>query len=175
MSPTHIAEFVYVSLAALVSIGFGISHLIRPRFKLYHKVGVIIFVILSLSTCTVNQTAITPENVVIDTWKGLPIIPDGIKDQEDSNSYRYTIDQNISDVKHFYIEQMESRGWVLLGIGDSSTDKVNEAYSLWFCKNYITATVDMLESDGVVIVWLMVQRPGSGFDIRGYPEIRHVA
>lgn len=113
-----------------------------------------VLLLLCLAACTPKQVATSPESTVVSEWKGLPVISGAAEIQESPNSYRYTVDQSLSKVKKFYQQQMPLAGWELLGDGDTSTDQVDEAYTLWFSKGDATATVEVFVANGVTHVGL---------------------
>lgn len=119
------------------------------------RIELIIFILLLLlPSCTLKQVTTTPERMIVNEWNELPIIPDGIKYQEDSTSYSYTTSKSIIDAKDFYKEQMKSMGWDFLDEGDISTNKIDEAFIYWYSKDEVTATVEIFIYNGVVHISL---------------------
>ena len=78
------------------------------------------------------------------TWEDVPIMPNAIEEQSDSQSYTFVINELVDNVNAFYQEEMAKFGWTLL------SGKGNEMQSFMsFTKdgNTIDMTV-VLQLDG---------------------------
>jgi hypothetical protein len=71
--------------------------------------------------------------------------------------YRYMIENvDINTVQDFYENKMQTAGWELLGIADTSAAKTGKGYSLWFAKDQdvVTISVFMKENTTHVLIHL---------------------
>ena len=104
--------------------------------------------------------SLTPTHMAMETWRGLPIFPGSIETNDltaDYPVYQYIIENvDINTVQDFYENQMQTAGWELLGIADTSVTNTGEAYSLWFAKDQdvVTIGVFMKENTTHVLIHL---------------------
>jgi hypothetical protein len=55
-----------------------------------------------------------PSEMTLRTWEDVPIMPNAIDEQSDSQSYTFVINELVDNVNTFYQEEMAKYGWTLL-------------------------------------------------------------
>ena len=122
----------------------------------------------SLPTSTFTpETTITPKSTEITTadvlptpsekplseWEGIPIMPNAIAGDGDSNSYYFTVKSSPDDVQNFYEPAMAQLGWDLFASGQGTT----EALMLFFMKDTATAGISAFPQPDDVVYVLIVK------------------
>ena len=55
-----------------------------------------------------------PSETMLQTWEGVPIMPNASEEQSDSQSYSFVINDLVDNVKTFYQEELGKFGWTVL-------------------------------------------------------------
>ncbi len=72
-------------------------------------------------------------------------------------SYHYTVDADLKSVEGFYLDNLKSSGWELLGKGDASAQDF-EGIVLWFSRGQSIRTIDIWEQDARTHVSIIQDR-----------------
>jgi len=70
-------------------------------------------------------------------WEGIPVMPDAIAGEGDSQGYSFTIMTSSEEVREFYEAEMSSLGWDLFAVGEGETGTA----MLMFMKDSDSATI----------------------------------
>jgi hypothetical protein len=85
-------------------------------------------------------------------WEGIPIMPNAIAGEGDSEGYSFTINASIEEIQKFYETKLAKLGWEMLGSGQGTTDAV----MLIFMKGTDALSVSIIpQPDGIMYVLLV--------------------
>lgn len=102
-----------------------------------------ILVVVLVVSCTANEAGIA-QPTVPSNWQAIPIMPDAVVSNVSApvTGYHYTISTDMKSVEGFYLDEMETIQWELLGKGDTSTQDF-KALALWFAKGEKIVTIEI--------------------------------
>jgi hypothetical protein len=93
-----------------------------------------------------------PSGKPSSVWEGIPIMPDAIAGEGDSQGYSFTINSSPDEVQEFYERELTKLGWSMLGSGIGTTDAV----LLIFTNDTGTLSVSIIpQADGIIYVLLV--------------------
>ena len=134
------------------------------RFSLF---GLLFLGLALLGGCKAqprNSTASmssTPQSTISGWWLGLPVFPNAVASKESPETGVYVVhNARVLEVVDFYKQQMNSDGWELLGIGDTSLKGFGHAYTLWFAKGEEILGIEVFKKGNDVLI--SVRRYKSG-------------
>jgi hypothetical protein len=111
---------------------------------------------ISLATETPSESPSSmPSETTLHTWEDVPLMPNAIEGQGDSQRYTFVVQELVDNVNTFYQEELVKFGWKM------TSGKGNEEQSsMSFTKdgNTIEITV-ILQTDGLTSVTLQKQSP----------------
>lgn len=85
-------------------------------------------------------------------WEGIPIMPDAIAGEGDSEGYSFTIDASLEEVQTFYETKLAKLGWSSFASGQGTTGAV----MLIFMKGTDVLSVSIIpQADGILYVLLV--------------------
>lgn len=90
-----------------------------------------------------------PTGKPITNWEGIPVMPNAIAGDGDSQGYTFTIKATPEEVQKFYEKTMSKLGWNMFASGQGTT----EAILLIFMKGSDTMTISIIpQPDGLMYV-----------------------
>lgn len=93
-----------------------------------------------------------PTGKTASEWEGIPIMPDAIAGEGDSEGYSFTINASIEEIQKFYETKLAKLGWSSFASGQGTTDAV----MLIFMKGTDVLSVSIIpQSDGIMYVLLV--------------------
>ena len=85
-------------------------------------------------------------------WAGIPVMPNAIAGEGDSQGYSFTIDASPEEVQTFYEQKLGNLGWSMFASGQGTTDTV----LLIFMKDAAILSVSIIpQPDGIMYVLLV--------------------
>jgi hypothetical protein len=111
-----------------------------------------ILVAVLLVSCTANGAG-TVQPTAPSNWQDIPIMPDAVASHEaiPVTGYQYTISTDMKSVEGFYLDEMKTAQWELLGKGDMSGQDF-KALALWFAKGEKIVTIDVWQKNNTTHV-----------------------
>jgi hypothetical protein len=111
-----------------------------------------VLVAILLVSCTANRAG-TAQPTAQSNWQNIPIMPDAIASNESMpvTGYQYTISTDLKSVEGFYVDEMKTAEWELLGKGDTSTQNF-KGLALWFAKGEKIVTINVWQTNNTTHV-----------------------
>ncbi len=111
-----------------------------------------ILIAVLLVSCTANGAG-SAKPTAQSNWQDVPIMPDAVASNESMpvTGYQYTTNTEIKTVEKFYVDEMKTAGWELLGKGDMSGQDF-KAFSLWFAKDEKIVTIQIWQKNNITHV-----------------------
>lgn len=116
------------------------------------------FLVALLASCRTAPLP-TAQATVPASWQEVPIMPGAVASTQVSvpTSYHYAVDADMKSVEGFYLDNLKSSGWELLGKGDASTQDF-KGIVLWFSRGQSIRTIDIWEQDARTHVSILQDR-----------------
>jgi hypothetical protein len=93
-----------------------------------------------------------PSGEPLTEWEGIPVMPNAIAGDGDSQGYSFTVNASAEEIQTFYENELAKLGWTLLTSGQGSTS----AILLMFMKDISIVSVSIIpQPDGVMYVLLV--------------------
>ena len=88
----------------------------------------------------------------MSNWEGIPILPNALAGDGDSEGYYFTVEAKPDEVQKFYEKAMANLGWNLFASGNSPTNSI----ILMFMKDNDLVTISIIpQDDGLMYVLLI--------------------
>lgn len=94
-----------------------------------------------------------PSGKPLTNWEGIPVMPNAIAGDGDSNGYSFTVQATPDEVQQFYKVEMPKLGWTIFVTGQGTT----EAILLIFMKDSNTASISIIPQSGGLLYVLLVK------------------
>lgn len=94
-----------------------------------------------------------PTGKPVTNWEGIPVMPNAIAGDGDSQGYTFTIKATTEEVQKFYEKTMSKLGWNMFASGQGTT----EAILLIFMKGSDTMTISIIPQPDDLMYVLFVK------------------
>ena len=74
-------------------------------------------------------TDLVPQGPPLSEWNGIPIMPNAIAGEADTQGYRFTTAASREEILSFYQREIPDLGWEMLGVGEGQAGAVIMIFS----------------------------------------------
>jgi hypothetical protein len=93
-----------------------------------------------------------PTGKPVKSWEGIPVMPNALAGEGDSQGYSFTVTASSDEVQKFYEKELAKLGWSMLANGQGTTGTL----LLIFTKGTETVSMSILpQTDGLMYVLLV--------------------
>jgi len=83
--------------------------------------------------------------IKVETWKGIPIMPEAIAGDEEYGGFYYSVENTVTEVREYYQQELGKFGWSLSAFGEAENGDIKLLFQNGV--DQVTITVYVTDND----------------------------